>query len=74
MQDNAVLERPERHQTCPTPPAQIYMACYEVPAHASLPKYMFVFFCIAEDAFKEHYFGELQSPSKALSSLERAEA
>lgn len=28
---------------------------------------MFVFFCIAEDAFKEHYFGELQSLPKALS-------
>lgn len=26
-----------------------------------------MFFCIAEDAFKEHYFWELQSLPKALS-------
>lgn len=30
-------------------------------------EYMFLFCCIAEDAFKEHYFWELQSWPKALS-------
>lgn len=62
-----VISPEKETSNVPKPCSGDSRGCWDVLPHTSCLKYMFMFFCVAVDAFKKHYFWELQSLPKALS-------